>query len=121
MDLITADERKIRQILFNLLVNAVKFTPDGGHVTVRSRLAGESLEVEIQDSGIGIAQEDQALIFDEFQQVGDDSNARREGTGLGLAIARKLVELHGGHIGVESIVGQGSTFCFDLPLSDRGA
>ena len=111
-----ADERKFKQILLNLLSNAVKFTPDGGRVEVGARRNGEGVEVSVRDTGVGIKPEDQALIFEEFRQVGADFTKKAEGTGLGLALTRKLVELHGGTIGVESAEGKGSTFTFTLPL-----
>jgi signal transduction histidine kinase len=111
---VEADERRIRQVVFNLLANAVKFTPAGGSVDVRSaRLDGE-VHVSVADTGPGIASEDQLRIFEEFQQT-DVGAEQREGTGLGLALSKKLVELHGGRIWVESEVGKGSTFTFSLP------
>jgi signal transduction histidine kinase len=111
---VEADERRIRQVVFNLLSNAVKFTPAGGTVDVRSaRLNGE-VHVSVADSGPGIAPEDQERIFEEFQQTGVGLD-QREGTGLGLALSKKLVELHGGRIWVESEEGSGATFTFALP------
>jgi signal transduction histidine kinase len=112
---VEADERRIRQVVFNLLSNAVKFTPAGGTVDVRSaRLDGE-VRVSVIDTGPGIAPEDQERIFEEFQQT-DVGADQREGTGLGLALSKKLVELHGGRIWVESTQGEGSTFTFTLPV-----
>jgi two-component system, NtrC family, sensor kinase len=111
-----ADERKFKQIMLNLLSNAVKFTPDGGRVDVSAKQANGSLEVAVRDTGIGIAPEDQALVFDEFRQVGRDRMRKAEGTGLGLALTRRFVELHGGAIRLDSTPGQGSTFSFTLPL-----
>jgi signal transduction histidine kinase len=113
---IVADERKVRQILLNLLSNAVKFTPDGGRVDVRADAVDSAVQIAVRDTGIGIAPEDQELIFEEFRQVGNDLFRKREGTGLGLTLARKFVELHGGRIWVQSELGQGSTFIFTLPL-----
>ncbi len=115
LDEIEADERKIKQVLFNLLSNAIKFTPDGGRIDVTAQSAGNIVEVAVRDAGIGIAAEDQERIFEEFRQVGAGV-AKTEGTGLGLALTRKLVELHGGRIWVESEIGLGSTFTFSLPL-----
>ncbi|MBA2448877.1 MAG: response regulator, partial [Chloroflexi bacterium] len=115
LDVIEADERKVKQVVFNLLSNAVKFTPDGGHVAVMARRTDDELQIAVRDTGIGIAPEDQARIFEEFRQVGQGS-AKAEGTGLGLALTRRLVELHGGRIWVESELGTGSTFTFALPL-----
>jgi signal transduction histidine kinase len=112
---ITADERKFKQILLNLLSNAVKFTPEGGSVDVRaSRLDGK-IEITVADSGIGIAPEDHAAVFEEFRQLGGDYTKKSEGTGLGLALTRKFVELHGGSIRLESEPGRGSKFTFTLP------
>jgi signal transduction histidine kinase len=112
---ITADERKFKQILLNLLSNAVKFTPEGGRVDVRAVMANGSVEVAVSDTGIGIAPEDQQVIFEEFRQVGGDYARKREGTGLGLTLARRFVELHGGTLRVQSEPGKGSTFTFTLP------
>jgi GAF domain-containing protein len=115
LGMIDADERKIKQVLLNLLSNALKFTPEGGRVDVRAELAGDVAEISVTDTGIGIAPGDLASVFEEFRQVG--TAARKvEGTGLGLAISRKFVELHGGTIGVQSRVGEGSTFTFTLPV-----
>jgi signal transduction histidine kinase len=111
-----ADERKVRQILLNLLSNAVKFTHDGGRVDVRADAADSVVQIAVRDTGIGIALQDQELIFEEFRQVGNDLFRKREGTGLGLTLARKFVELHGGRIWVQSELGKGSTFTFTLPL-----
>jgi signal transduction histidine kinase len=111
---VRADERKIKQVMLNLLSNAVKFTPEGGRIEVRAVPSNGFSEVSVSDSGIGIAPEDQAVVFDEFRQVGT-SAAKREGTGLGLALCRKFIELHGGKIWVESQVGVGSTFTFTIP------
>jgi signal transduction histidine kinase len=113
--LVEADEQKLKQIVLNLLSNAVKFTPDRGRVELTARLADGEVRVSVQDSGIGIAAEDHARIFEEFRQIGRNS-ASDEGTGLGLALTKKLVELHGGRIWVESQRGVGSTFSFTLPL-----
>jgi signal transduction histidine kinase len=112
---IEADERKLKQILLNLLSNAVKFTPDGGRIVVSAALAGPGVEVAVRDSGIGISAKDQSALFKEFHQVGTDSARKAEGTGLGLALTKRLVELHGGTIAVQSEVGKGTTFTFTLP------
>jgi signal transduction histidine kinase len=113
---IVADERKVKQILVNLLSNAVKFTPEGGRVGLTATPADGVLTIAVTDTGVGIAPEDQAAIFEEFRQVGLDDARRQEGTGLGLTLAKKFVELHGGRIWVQSRVGQGSTFSFTLPV-----
>jgi CheY-like chemotaxis protein/two-component sensor histidine kinase len=115
VDIIKADERKVKQILFNLLSNAVKFSPDGGQVGVKAGIDHGEVQVTVWDTGIGIAPEDQERIFEEFRQVGGADGQKREGTGLGLALAKRFVELHGGRIWVESVVGHGSRFTFTLP------
>jgi hypothetical protein len=112
---VVADERKLKQILLNLLSNAVKFTPDGGRIDVRARQDESFVRIAVADTGVGIAQEDQEAVFEEFRQVGSNYTSKQEGTGLGLALTRRFVELHGGTIGVESEPGQGSTFTFTLP------
>ena len=113
---IHADERKVKQVLLNLLTNALKFTPEGGRIEVRAGVQGSFAEISVTDTGVGIAPEDQQTVFEEFRQVGIAAK-KVEGTGLGLAISRKFVELHGGKIWVTSQVGVGSTFAFTLPLS----
>jgi signal transduction histidine kinase len=110
------DERKFKQIVLNLLTNAVKFTPEGGTVTLGAHRANGAYVFSVTDTGIGIAPEDQETIFEEFRQVGADYDRKAEGTGLGLTLTRRLVELHGGTIRVESALGQGSTFIFNLPI-----
>jgi CheY-like chemotaxis protein len=116
VDVIEADERKVKQVVFNLLSNAVKFTPDGGQVGIMAGLDEGEIRITVWDTGIGIAPEDQARIFEEFRQVSGLDGQQREGTGLGLALARRFVELHGGRLWVESSVGQGSRFAFTLPV-----
>jgi signal transduction histidine kinase len=113
---LNADERKLKQILLNLLSNAVKFTAEGGKIKVGARQIDDMVEIAVSDMGIGIALKDQAAVFEEFKQVGSDYTRKAEGTGLGLALTRKLVELHGGTIRLESEPGKGSTFTFTLPL-----
>jgi len=115
LPVLQADERKVKQVLLNLLSNALKFTPEGGRVDVRAVVEGRYARISVADTGVGIAPEDQAAVFEEFRQVGAASR-KAEGTGLGLAISRKFVELHGGSMGVISAVGEGSTFWFTLPL-----
>jgi signal transduction histidine kinase len=115
---IIVDERKFKQILLNLLSNAVKFTPDGGRIEVTARRANGVAEIAVRDSGIGIAPEDQAAVFEEFRQVGRDYTKKQEGTGLGLALTRRFVELHGGRIWLESAPGQGATFTFTIPVAE---
>jgi signal transduction histidine kinase/DNA-binding response OmpR family regulator len=121
LDRVTLDAGKLKQVLYNLLGNAVKFTPDGGQVCVAARVAPGSrerdcLEFSVTDTGIGIKPEDQERVFEPFRQI-DSSMARKyTGTGLGLALTKKLVELHGGRIRVESTPGRGTTFIFTLAL-----
>jgi len=110
-----ADERKVKQILLNLLSNAVKFTHDGGRVDLSAIMDTDKVEIAVKDTGVGIAPEDQGLLFEEFKQLGKDSSRKAEGTGLGLALTKRLVELHGGQILVDSAVGKGSTFRVLLP------
>jgi signal transduction histidine kinase len=112
---IQGDERKVKQVLLNLLSNAIKFTPEGGRIEVRARPVNEFAEIAVNDTGIGIAPEDQEAVFEEFRQVGT-TEKKAEGTGLGLALSRKFIELHGGRIWVKSQVGAGSTFTFTLPV-----
>jgi signal transduction histidine kinase len=114
---LVGDERKVKQVLLNLLSNAVKFTPEGGRISLKASRTDRAVEIAVTDTGIGIAPEDQAAIFEEFRQVGRDEARKQEGTGLGLTLAKKFVELHGGRIWVESTPGGGSTFTFTLPLS----
>jgi signal transduction histidine kinase len=116
LGLIRGDERKVKQVLLNLLSNALKFTPEGGRIDVGGRLDGEVAEVSVADTGVGIAPADQEAVFEEFRQVGA-AERKAEGTGLGLALSRKFVELHGGKIWVQSEVGHGSTFTFTLPVN----
>jgi signal transduction histidine kinase len=110
------DERKFKQIMLNLLTNAVKFTPEGGTVTTSAKRVDGHYVFSVKDTGIGIAREDHEKVFEEFRQVGSDAARKAEGTGLGLTLTRRLVELHGGRIHLESEPGKGSTFTFNLPL-----
>ena len=110
-----ADERKVRQVVLNLLSNAIKFTPEGGRIEVGAVSKDGAVEVSVSDTGIGIASEDQEKVFEEFRQVGTETK-KIEGTGLGLTLCRKFAELHGGKIWVKSLLGQGSTFTFTIPV-----
>jgi signal transduction histidine kinase len=112
---IVADERRVTQVVFNLLSNAIKFTPDGGRVGVEARYAGNNLEVAVWDTGIGIADEDLGKLFSPFQKLATSFSDNIPGTGLGLHFCKSIVELHGGHIWVESQLGRGSRFSFSLP------
>ena len=141
---VQADPTRVHQILLNLLSNAIKFTPDGGSITMSARAVtaktmperdthggdeavtetpdtgqarerregGGFIEVSVQDTGVGIAPEDQPRLFQDFEQV---AGGRYQGTGLGLSLTRRLVELHGGRVGLESTLGSGSRFWFTLP------
>ena len=116
LGLMMADETRITQILYNLMSNAIKFTPEQGKVNIQVRCQEDgTVEVSVTDTGIGIKEEHQELIFSEFRQVEESYARRYEGTGLGLALTRRLVELHGGRIWVESEKGKGSTFTFTIP------
>ena len=116
LGVIRADERKVKQVLLNLLSNALKFTPEGGRIDVRAGVHDGAAEISVSDTGVGIAPEDQEAVFEEFRQVGTAAK-KVEGTGLGLALSRKFIELHGGQIWVKSQVAAGSTFTFTLPLT----
>ena len=105
-------------MLVNLLSNAVKFTPPGGVIEVVARATADDVVVEVHDTGVGIAPDDQVRVFEDFQQVGGSERAH-EGTGLGLALTKRFLELHDGEIWVTSAPGLGSTFGFRLPLPSR--
>ncbi len=110
-----ADVRKLKQVVINLLSNAVKFTPAGGRVTLRARRLDHAVEIAVVDTGVGIALDQQALVFEEFRQASGDYLRKSEGTGLGLSLVKRFVELQGGSIRVESEPSRGSTFAFILP------
>ena len=119
---VQADPMRLMQVLINLLSNAYKYTPDGGHIRVWAQVHGSAEEdseqwvmCAVQDSGVGIAPQDQERIFQPFTRIQTPQTGREAGTGLGLSITRSIVELHGGHIWVESEPGVGSTFYFTLP------
>jgi len=118
-----ADREKVTHVLNNLIGNAIDFTPTGGHVWVRAWYADDNGRpahfIEVGDDGIGIAAEHQQLVFDEFAQVDSSASRQHHGTGLGLTIARRLVELHGGRIWVESKQGEGSRFIFTIPRASN--
>jgi signal transduction histidine kinase/signal transduction protein with GAF and PtsI domain len=109
------DERRLTQVMLNLAGNAIKFT-DEGEVTIRASAANGSFEVAVRDTGPGISAADQARLFQEFQQADNSITRKKGGTGLGLAISKRIIEMHGGRIWIESVVGQGSTFSFTLPV-----
>ena len=110
------DEQKLTQVLLNLVGNAIKFT-DAGEVAIKVAAANGSFTVAVHDTGPGITAADQAKLFQEFQQADNSITKSKGGTGLGLAISKRIIELHGGSIWVESSVGQGSTFTFTLPIT----
>jgi signal transduction histidine kinase len=116
---IRADGRRLRQVVFNLLANAVRFTPEGGTVTATASREDGEVRIAVRDTGPGIAPEDQERIFETFRQVGD--RAGTEGSGLGLPLSRALIELHGGRLWVESRPGDGSTFVLALPAAPVAA
>jgi signal transduction histidine kinase len=109
------DERRLAQVLLNLVGNAIKFT-DTGEVAVRASAANGSLTIAVHDTGPGIPEADRARIFEEFQQVDSSATKKKGGTGLGLAIAKRIVEMHGGRIWVDSKLGEGSTFSISMPV-----
>ena len=109
------DDRRLKQVLLNIVGNAIKFS-DAGEVEIRACAAEGQFKVAVRDSGPGIAPEDQARIFEEFQQVDSSSTRQQGGTGLGLAISKRIIGLHGGSISVESALGAGSTFHIVLPI-----
>lgn len=116
---IEADVVKFKQILYNLLSNAVKFTPEGGTVITECEGVEDKLHIRVIDTGIGIAPSDQAKLFSPFTQLDASKSREYEGTGLGLALTKRLIELHGGEIRVESEIGSGSTFSFSMPLRQQ--
>ncbi len=119
LPLVWADEGRLRQVILNLLSNATKFTPEGGKITLRARESDSSLVVEVEDTGPGIAEEDQGRLFEAYHRLESDRE-RLSGLGLGLALCKALVELHGGSIWVKSKLGEGSTFGFTVPLKGSG-
>lgn len=116
---VDCDGQRVEQVLTNLLSNALKFTPPEGSVTISAATQNQFVVFTVADTGCGIPPEAQAHIFDKFIQLHPNRDDRTKGTGLGLTIVRHLVELHGGTVGVESIVGQGSRFSFSLPISQQ--
>jgi signal transduction histidine kinase len=112
----TADARRIEQVLRNLLDNAIKYSPEGGTITVQGFQDEAQILFSISDQGIGIPSEEWDRIFERFHRVENDVTRRMRGAGLGLAVCQGIVEAHGGRIWVESQSGAGSTFCFTLPI-----
>jgi CheY-like chemotaxis protein/anti-sigma regulatory factor (Ser/Thr protein kinase) len=117
---VLGDERRIKQVVTNLITNAVKFTPHGGWIAVAARVVDDEAHVCVSDNGVGIAAADQDSIFEAFHQVSSGPEPRPEGTGLGLTLSQQIVELHGGRMWVESEVGGGSAFTFSLPTGRLG-
>jgi signal transduction histidine kinase len=109
------DGRRLTQVLINLVGNAIKFT-DAGEIVITAGSADGSFQVSVRDTGPGISMADQVKLFQEFQQADNTITRKKGGTGLGLAISKRIIEMHGGKIWVESQVGQGSTFSFTLPV-----
>ena len=118
---VQADAGKLRQMLINLVSNAIKFTPEGGRVTIGAQRLAEAVEISVSDTGIGIAQPELEHLFEEFRQVDSDITREQRGTGLGLALTKRYVELHGGQINLTTEVGKGSVFTLSLPLARLGA
>jgi signal transduction histidine kinase len=119
LPLLSADPPKFNQILLNLLTNGIKYTHDNGSVSVEARTAGDMVEIWVNDTGIGMAREDQEKVFQRFTQIDSSATRTQGGTGLGLAIVKELVELHGGAIRVQSKLGKGSSFVFTMPISTK--
>jgi signal transduction histidine kinase len=109
------DGRRLTQVLINLVGNAIKFT-DAGEVAIKAEANNGAFHVSVRDTGPGISAADQTKLFQEFQQADNAITRKKGGTGLGLAISKRIVEMHGGKIWVESQLGQGSTFAFTLPI-----
>ena len=117
---LVADPGKLKQMLLNLMSNAIKFTPPGGSVTITAEQSKSMTEIGITDTGIGISEDDLKLLFEEFKQLDTGFDRRQEGTGLGLALTKRFAELHGGTVEVKSSKGSGSTFTLRLPVEPAG-
>jgi PAS domain S-box-containing protein len=117
--MLEADRVRFKEILYNLFSNAIKFTPSGGRIWIHASVENDFARLEVGDTGMGIAPEDQLAIFESFRQASATTKGVREGTGLGLAITKRLVEHHGGTIWVRSDLGQGSRFFFTLPIAGQ--
>ncbi len=114
VDVIEADRTRLRQIMWNILGNAIKFT-EKGFVTLSIQLKEDNLLISIRDTGVGIKPEHIPIVFEQFRQIDGSLNRRVGGTGLGMPITKNLIELHGGKVWIESVYGQGSTFWFTIP------
>jgi len=121
LETVTVDPAKLKQVLYNYLSNALKFTPDEGWVAIRLRAEGnDRFRLEVEDSGIGICEDDLPRLFGEFQQIYSGSARKYLGTGLGLALTKRIVEAQGGTVGAHSVLGRGSTFFTILPRTTAG-
>jgi len=121
IEIVNLDQQRIKQVLYNLISNALKFTEEAGQICIHASKAGAtSLKISVKDNGIGIRTEDLKRLYLEFEQLEVGAARRYEGTGLGLALTKRIVELHGGTIGVESEVGKGSTFTVLVPCEFAG-
>jgi signal transduction histidine kinase len=118
---VVLDPLRLKQVLYNYLSNALKFTPEEGRVTVRVHAEGEQFRLEVEDSGPGICHEDRSRLFADFQQLEPGKARKHAGAGLGLALTKRLVEVQGGRVGVESTPGQGSVFFAVLPRAAAAA
>jgi signal transduction histidine kinase len=116
MPLIQADQALLQQAMYNLVENAIKYTPQGGRVTARLKIIGDGMHFEVEDTGIGIAPIDQPRLFEKFYRGGQREAREQKGSGLGLAIVRSIAERHGGKVWLESQLGKGSTFFLQVPL-----
>jgi two-component system sensor histidine kinase/response regulator len=118
---VPADSVKLRQMLLNLVSNAIKFTPDGGRVTIGAQRVAGAMEIAVSDTGIGIAESDRGRLFEAFRQIDAPTSTHQRGTGLGLALTKRFAELHGGGVTLVSEVGKGSVFTLRLPLGQPAA
>ena len=118
---VLADDQRLKQILYNLLSNAIRYSPHGGKVEVRATQTGDMARVSVSDHGPGIAPEEQENIFEAYYRIPAEGEEQDAGTGLGLPLSRRLVEMHHGELTVESEVGQGSTFTFTIPIATQDA
>lgn len=116
--MIVADKKRILQVFYNLIDNAVKFSPNGGIITIGAQHQGKFVKLFVKDEGSGISEEYQKKIFEKFFQIEMGDRRSSGGLGMGLAICKGIVEAHGGEIWVESKLGQGSTFSFTIPFID---
>jgi signal transduction histidine kinase len=116
---IQGDVSKFKQILFNLISNAIKFSPNGAMVTIEGKYIDKSIQIAVIDTGIGISKEDQDKLFHPFVQIDSSASRQFEGTGLGLSLVKRFVEMHGGKVWVESEPGKGATFTFTIPIKGR--